>query len=106
MMNSGQNKLVIPNNTSDLYAVFVNSEGEWFNTSTNALESYSAGNYANYAVAGVAEGPLHLITVPDDLPQGRYAVTFSSGSSPATSDDPIASLQLEISITRAGIVLH
>lgn len=107
MPNEGQKRLIFPNNTSDLYALFIRSDGTWWNNTDGVLEDYTSGNYAEYAVDGAAQGPVHVVTVPDALPMGRYAVTVCAAASPATSDAPIASLQMEITWDPDwGISLH
>lgn len=86
------NELQIPQPSgSTLYFVAINQQGQWWNQSTPAYETFNALHWSNYVITlveAVANSGIYFGSVPTGLPLGLALLSLyvQAGSSPASTD--------------------
>jgi len=100
-------QLTYTGTTATLVGLLQNGNGQYYNTSTTAFETYNASNIAYYAAVAFTQtstSPEYLGSMPSGIAAGKYrlAVYTKAGASLATSDFAAASFVTSASIEWKG----
>jgi len=91
-------EILIPTATAGqtLYALVINTSGQFWRPASSAFETFSAGNYANYATAASLTEFGSIMVYYGDFPTGITSagtyfvvVKVQAGGSPASSDSVV-----------------
>lgn len=83
------NPSVAPSGSTVYGRIVALTSGQFWDNNASALEAYSAGSIADYAVSApeISTSGVYLLTIPS-LPAGNYSIYYylQSGGSPSVSD--------------------